>query len=416
MTAVKNDSLSVIPELSLTIGRRVLPEDLFIHACSFLSFKDLASLAPSSKRFRYVLMNNSDDRVYTPAVAVQVAELRTLRDSEIEGGSFPIYGHKSTLLKVKDQAAIFTSYHSLEVLHIYDYKNKTIILALQNCPKLNHLVFKCAHGMKDEELLELLPYCSRLRALDLGMSYDLTSNSLKAIIKHCPHLRRLCIKENKNIGDSDYEMLAKEMPELVSLNISRNEHLTDAAPIAFTSTRDMVDLDVSYTNVTFAVVESLSLRCSKLSTIRFSPKSFSDIPVELSNAPWEVLFSKCGPLQDAYLDNVGLTENALIALADRSPGLEKLCVSSNDSLTDNSLTVVASRCLSLRELQMTSCHKITDRTIDALHRLTKLELLQVDSGRAIPVSIEAVNRLRAAKPSLYFSGSGINGSSFNQRI
>lgn len=412
MTSINNNCLSLSTDSSLVkpsniqlkAGETTIPEDAVIQACSFLSFKDLARMAPTSRAFRYVLMNR-DNEVFSPAVAMQLARVKKLNNREVDGvwdkwsHKFSTHGYKSTLLKVKTEAQIFSVFHSLQIFQIFgcdSYSSESIIAALQNCPNLTYLKTESINILEEDELLEFLPECNKLRALELGWARNLTGKSIGAIIQCCPNLTMLGIEDNNNLQDEHFEMLAAKLPNLVSLKISRNSHLTDAALLPFISTRDMVDLNVSCTQITTITVESLAQRAGSLRSIGFSRGISSP---DLSNAPWEQLFNNCGPLQKAVLDDVGLTDSALIVLARRSPDLEELNITSNDALTDSSLTVVASSCPSLKSLGMASCHLITDVTIDALHSLKKLEDLEVDRGTAIRVSHKAVERLgKTMKP------------------
>ena len=427
MNSIDSNSLSlstysslVRPTMSLTARKATITEDVLIQAFSFLSFRDLGRMAQTAQAFRYVLMNNRDYEVFSPAIAMQLAGVAKLNNIEIDGekdewrGAFTTHGHKSMLLKAKTEAQIFSAYRSLQVFRIYEidrYSRESIIAALQNCPNLTHLRTKDVHSLKDEELLEFLPYCKKLRALELGWAKELTGKAIEAIIQHCPNLTMLGIEDNDKLRDEHFEMLASKLPNLVSLKISRNRNLTDAAILPFTSTRDMVDLDVSCTRMTSITVESLAQRAGSLRSIGFFPEMSGP---NLSDASWEALCTNCGPLQEAVLYDADLTDSALIALARRSPDLEKLIVTSNGALTDSSLTVVAARCPSLRTLEMTSCHRITDRTIDALHSLKKLERLEVDRGTALTVSSEALDRLRKANPVVHICGTLYNRAASTQ--
>jgi hypothetical protein len=214
--------------------------------------------------------------------------------------------------------AIIANFLALQKLHVsscMDVTDEWVTAFSQRCTDLREFradARDTRRSLIDVAMRALALNCPELRVVDLCGNYSITDQGITYISQHCPNLEWLDVSWCYLVSDVSMVAIAQRCKCLRTVYLGSNDGVTDAS------------------------INALSLHCPSLDTLRFNNKSR------------------------------GVTESALVTLAQRLPGLQELQIHYFPATTDALILAVAQNCAGMKSLTLDGCGAVTEASIELL--------------------------------------------------
>jgi len=239
-------------------------------------------------------------------------------------------------------------------------------------------------------VIPLAQRCSltSLRLHDIEIS-DFTDESIARLSEHCPDLVELALPLRADFTHASAGIIAQNCPALQILDVSGCWWLSDEWIIPFSQhCKELRELRMVYgvfsrIHLTDAGITALSLNCTELEVLNISCcEVVSDVGIlELA--------SNCPHLQSLNVSGCSVSDQSIVAVAQRCRGLRMLSMGMGGCLVgDAAIIALSLHCTGLQSLSIQLCDDMTEGAIVTLaRRCTDLRQLEINAS---PVPTDAL--------------------------
>ncbi|KAF8049332.1 hypothetical protein N665_2235s0005 [Sinapis alba] len=316
-------------------------------------FENMCQRYPNATKVNVYGVPAVDELALKAATTLRNLEVLTIGNGHISETFFQILGECNSLMSVTIREAVLGNgvhlshdrLHKLKIrkctfrrlsircpqLRSLSLKRSNMILAMLNCPLLQHLNITSCHKLQDADIHSAVVSCPLLESLDISNCACVSNETLRGIAHACAGLRILNASDCPNIS-----FKSVHLPMLTVLKLHRCERITSESIswIANSLALEVLELDncnmlISAT-LHLSCLQSLSLvNCRKFTELNLQSTMLSSITI--ANCP--------------ALHRVTITSNALRRLA-----LKK----------QENLTTLILQCQSLQEVDLAGCKSLSN--------------------------------------------------------
>jgi F-box/leucine-rich repeat protein 2/20 len=265
--------------------------------------------------------------------------------------------------------AVCENCQALVELTLYDRAPASVVTAvLQVCsPNLQKITIPALLRAGDYEIIA--SRCSQLRELYID-SGTVDDAALLALAAGCPKLTYVPLCQSK-VSDVGIIAVVARNRVLTSLNLTFNCNVTDAGIEAVTANCALLECIhlASCKQLTDATLVAIGQHCHNLRELNINDTSFTHVGLEAVTRGCPLLenlsasggsklgfatVARCCPrLRCLAAANADVPTEAVLALAECCPLLEKVILSHNPQIGDEAITALARGCPNLTELGIT---------------------------------------------------------------
>eukprot|EP00899_Mesostigma_viride_P003669 jgi/Mesvir1/13302/Mv08592-RA.1 len=267
---------------------------------------------------------------------------------------------------------------------------------------------KCA-GVTDEVMRAVAQSCPELRVLGAGHCPNVTGDGIIAVARGCKELRRLSVEGCARVSGDSIKLVALRCVLLEDLCVVGCPHVRSSAILEVTKRcRGVRRLAAS--NVSDNTLAAIATNCNQLECLEVQGSILDKdgarhpharVRVYISDAGMRAVADGCNHLVSFCVRGSDrVTDEGIIALAERRPQLVCLGVPRCPRITDASISVVA-RHGTLRHLDVQGCQSVTDASIidvakncPGLRRLNVTGCTDVTDGSILEVGQNCRNLQR----------------------
>ena len=225
-------------------------------------------------------------------------------------------------------------------------KDKTVVALSDSCPRLKAINLRNCRSVTGASLVRLSERCPALEHVNF-CGVQLLERELKVVFENCAQLRSVDLAGIGSVTDAVVGVLVQNSPNLNYLSIQRCERITDTSILHLAQLKFLERLDL--TNLEQITNEGL---------IKLLKKRGKCLR--------EIFLARC----------MSITNEAVIALADNCPKMDRIYLAGLIHVTDEAIIKVISQCKNLSVLSVPGCG-ITDASVLAACELAStLEVAQ----------------------------------------
>jgi hypothetical protein len=240
------------------------------------------------------------------------------------------------------------------------------------CPQLRELGGSGELG--DVALVALGAGCPHLAALTSGYNEDATDAGLIAVARH-GKLLRLSFQSGGNFTDEGLRAVAANSPLLQSIDLFEQGQLTDDSLIALGQHCHLLrDVHILSSSITSVGLMAIAAGCPLLEVLCFDVIKYSSLETSV-----EAIARGCPQLRSLAVTYPGLSAQAVLALAECCPLLERVVFTGED-VGDVEITALVRGCPQLTDMDIQDTGITMGGALAILEHCKNLKYVTLDSG------------------------------------